>query len=124
MLFHAGVSGLSGGFAGVDIFFVISGYRITSLILKDIGRGRFSFWKSPGVSSRRDRPPQCQPEAEPHLSARIPLSGRHLQVPPEYRDGCGWRACAPRTCQEPPATEEGSFPALPRRTVNASETSL
>ncbi len=44
VLFHAGVSGLSGGFAGVDIFFVISGYLITSLILKDIGRGRFSFY--------------------------------------------------------------------------------
>jgi len=43
ILFHARVSGFSGGYVGVDIFFVISGYLITSLILKDEeGRG-FSF---------------------------------------------------------------------------------
>ena len=47
ILFHADL-GLSGGFVGVDVFFVISGFLITSLILKDIKSNQFSllgFWE-------------------------------------------------------------------------------
>lgn len=43
MLFHAGVPGFGGGFVGVDVFFVISGFLITQLILADCEAGRFSF---------------------------------------------------------------------------------
>ncbi|GGD09754.1 acyltransferase family protein [Aquisalinus flavus] len=43
VLFHAGVSPLSGGFIGVDVFFVISGYLITRLIMKERAEGKFSF---------------------------------------------------------------------------------
>lgn len=43
MLFHAKIDGVGGGFIGVDVFFVISGFLITSLIVTDISKGTFSF---------------------------------------------------------------------------------
>ncbi|MEO8451187.1 MAG: acyltransferase family protein [Gemmatimonadota bacterium] len=43
VLFHARVGPFSGGFVGVDVFFVISGYLITTLLLADIRSGRFSL---------------------------------------------------------------------------------
>lgn len=42
VLFHAGFS-CHGGYVGVDVFFVISGFLITSLIWRDLETGRFSF---------------------------------------------------------------------------------
>lgn len=43
VLFHAKVPGFSGGFVGVDVFFVISGYLITSIIFTEISQARFSI---------------------------------------------------------------------------------
>jgi peptidoglycan/LPS O-acetylase OafA/YrhL len=43
VLFHAFPMLLPGGFVGVDIFFVISGYLITSIIVSDLDDGKFSF---------------------------------------------------------------------------------
>ena len=43
ILFHAGFGFASGGFVGVDVFFVISGFLITSIIVQDIEAGRFSI---------------------------------------------------------------------------------
>lgn len=44
LFFHAEVPGFQGGFVGVDIFFVISGYLITRLLLQEMAADRFSFW--------------------------------------------------------------------------------
>lgn len=43
VIFHAGVEKLQGGFVGVDIFYVISGYLITRLIYQSLVRETFSF---------------------------------------------------------------------------------
>lgn len=43
LLHHLGVRGFSGGFVGVDIFFVISGYLITTILLRDIHAERSSI---------------------------------------------------------------------------------
>ena len=43
MLFHAGFELFGGGFVGVDVFFVISGYLITTILIEDIENKRFSI---------------------------------------------------------------------------------
>jgi peptidoglycan/LPS O-acetylase OafA/YrhL len=43
VLFHAGFETFSGGFVGVDVFFVISGYLITTIILAELEQGKFSI---------------------------------------------------------------------------------
>lgn len=43
ILFHVDIAGFGGGYVGVDVFFVISGYLITSLIQSELDDGRFSF---------------------------------------------------------------------------------
>jgi peptidoglycan/LPS O-acetylase OafA/YrhL len=43
LVFHALPERLPGGFAGVDIFFVLSGYLISTIILRDLEQGKFSL---------------------------------------------------------------------------------
>jgi peptidoglycan/LPS O-acetylase OafA/YrhL len=56
LLFHAGVPGFGGGYVGVDIFFVISGYLITGLIAREIDAGRFSIIRFYERRARRIMP--------------------------------------------------------------------
>lgn len=43
VLFHSGYSMFSGGYVGVDIFFVISGYLITNILIKQLQNDQFSI---------------------------------------------------------------------------------
>lgn len=43
ILFHAGFEWVSGGYVGVDIFFVFSGYLISSILIADLQSGQYSM---------------------------------------------------------------------------------
>lgn len=45
VLFHGFPERLSGGFIGVDVFFVISGFLISMIIFENLDRGTFNFWE-------------------------------------------------------------------------------
>src|SRR5882757_4917612 len=51
--FHAFPTALPGGFIGVDVFFVISGYLITGIITDGVASGRFSFLQFYARRARR-----------------------------------------------------------------------
>jgi peptidoglycan/LPS O-acetylase OafA/YrhL len=52
--FHFGVPGMPGGFVGVDVFFAISGYLITGLLINELGgSGRINLIRFYGRRARR-----------------------------------------------------------------------
>jgi len=78
VFFHAGFDGVPGGFVGVDIFFVISGFLITGLIVERLRQGEFSFWE---FYARRIR------RIFPALFTLLPvvlLAGYFMLTPAEY----------------------------------------
>ena len=77
VLFHAGL-GVSGGFIGVDVFFVISGFLITSLIIKDLEAGKFTFINFWERRARRIIP------ASVALVLAVLSAGYFLLLPSDY----------------------------------------
>jgi peptidoglycan/LPS O-acetylase OafA/YrhL len=80
ILFHAGLSVSSGGFVGVDVFFVISGYLITSIIIDQVQRGTFSLLDFYARRARR-----ILPALFLVVLCTMPLAWRWM-VPGELRD--------------------------------------
>ena len=57
ILFHSGIKIFSGGYIGVDIFFVLSGYLITGIIFKKLQSNSFSFYDFYAKRIKRLIPP-------------------------------------------------------------------
>ncbi len=53
VLYHFAVPGVAGGFAGVDVFFVISGFLMTGVVLKGLRSGNFRLWQFYLARARR-----------------------------------------------------------------------
>jgi peptidoglycan/LPS O-acetylase OafA/YrhL len=79
LLFHVGVPGFGGGFVGVDVFFVISGYLITRLILGELDRERFTFARFYGRRARRLFPALFVTLAATLAGGIVLLSPLHLE---------------------------------------------
>jgi len=56
VLFHFKIDGFNGGFTGVDVFFVISGFLMTGIIFKGLREGNFSFVAFYAARARRILP--------------------------------------------------------------------
>jgi peptidoglycan/LPS O-acetylase OafA/YrhL len=60
VLFHAGAPGISGGFVGVDVFFVLSGFLITGLLFREVtNTGNVRLSRFYGARARRLLPAGC-----------------------------------------------------------------
>jgi peptidoglycan/LPS O-acetylase OafA/YrhL len=80
LLFHAGIAGFSGGYVGVDVFFVISGFLITRLIVNEIGQtGRFDFFRFYTRRARRLLPASFTTFAVSTVLALMLLSPESLE---------------------------------------------
>ena len=56
IFYHAGFQWFAGGYVGVDVFFVISGYLITSILVDELDQDRFSIAKFYERRARRILP--------------------------------------------------------------------
>ncbi|AZO25008.1 acyltransferase [Mesorhizobium sp. M1E.F.Ca.ET.045.02.1.1] len=79
LFFHLRVSGFSGGFVGVDVFFVISGFLITRIVAADIDVGRFSLVLFYRRRARRLLPAFFATLALTCISAILLFAPQHLE---------------------------------------------
>lgn len=79
VLYHFNVAGLGGGFAGVDIFFVISGFLMAGIVNSGVEQGRFSLISFYLARARRILPALIV------LVAVLLLVGWFLLMPSEYQ---------------------------------------
>jgi len=80
VFFHAGWRGFGGGYVGVDVFFVISGYLITSILMQECQAGNFSIWRFYERRARRILPALITVLAVSTLAAYIFLPSDLLQA--------------------------------------------
>jgi peptidoglycan/LPS O-acetylase OafA/YrhL len=79
LLAHAGLLGATGGFVGVDVFFVISGYLITRLLQQDVEAGEFSLLKFYDRRVRRILPAYLAMTVAASVVALLILSPMELE---------------------------------------------
>jgi len=80
LLYHFGLPGVSGGFVGVDVFFVLSGFFITSILVKDLEADRFSILRFYVRRARRILPALFV------LLAAVTIAGWFTLLPQDYAD--------------------------------------
>jgi peptidoglycan/LPS O-acetylase OafA/YrhL len=78
VLYHLGIGPVTGGFIGVDVFFVISGYLITKIILTETAAAKFSFGGFYGRRARRLLPALIAATAATFLAVAILFAPEEL----------------------------------------------
>ena len=78
VLFHFGIGGLQGGFSGVDVFFVLSGFLMSSIIVEGLQQGRFSILSFYWARARRIWPALIV------VCAGVLVAGWILLIPEDY----------------------------------------
>jgi peptidoglycan/LPS O-acetylase OafA/YrhL len=82
VLFHAGLPGVSGGYVGVDVFFVISGFLITGLLWREVtSRGTVRLGRFYGARARRLLPASAAVGVVTAIGAAVllpPLQARRV----------------------------------------------
>ncbi len=79
IFYHFGIPGFSGGFVGVDVFFVISGFLMTGIVVKGLERGTFSVVGFYMARARRIVPALLV------LCAALLTLGWFVLLPPDYK---------------------------------------
>ena len=102
VLFHAGMPGVGGGYVGVDVFFVISGFLITGLLWREVtDAGTVRLGRFYGARARRLLPAATMVGVATSIGAAMLL-------PPLAGSQCAWRRDRQRAvCRQLPLRDPG-----------------